>query len=328
MSTGPSGCSQYPAHPRIGPNQRWTFPGIGEFQCYDKFMLSRLRAVAQQASQPQWGLSGPHDAGSYCQWPHQTGFFSHTGSWDTAYGRFFLQLYSEMLLLHVDQVLGHVASALAAPGLGLHIKVPGNHWWYHHSAHPSELTAGIYNTVHRDGYLQLFKVAAGHGAGVVLTNADLRNHGQHGQALCGPEDLLRQQRTVAAALQLAVTVENAVACACDDTSLQSLQATLFERVSSQGIDLPMPNTLLFHTMAPSLFEPAEWNRFKGFARDVLARSNPAGADVARARSSTGASAGSAPAAEQVHVSDALLMAAAGGGGGAGAAPAGMASMWG
>ena len=60
-------------------------------QCYDKFMLAGLKACADQVSQPSWGLGGPHDAGSYCIWPHQTGFFHQHGSWNTPYGKFFMQ---------------------------------------------------------------------------------------------------------------------------------------------------------------------------------------------------------------------------------------------
>jgi hypothetical protein len=40
-------------------------------------MLASLRACAHQVSQPVWGLCGPHDAGSYKLWPHQTGFFAN-----------------------------------------------------------------------------------------------------------------------------------------------------------------------------------------------------------------------------------------------------------
>lgn len=36
IGLGPSGELRYPAHPPSGG--RWKFPGIGEFQCYDKYM--------------------------------------------------------------------------------------------------------------------------------------------------------------------------------------------------------------------------------------------------------------------------------------------------
>ena len=55
-------------------------------------MLATLKACADQVSQPSWGLGGPHDAGSYCIWPHQTGFFHQHGSWSTPYGKFFMQV--------------------------------------------------------------------------------------------------------------------------------------------------------------------------------------------------------------------------------------------
>ena len=53
----------------------WHFPGVGEFQCYDAFMLANLKACAVAAGVPEWGLSGPHDSGSYLSRPSDTGFF-------------------------------------------------------------------------------------------------------------------------------------------------------------------------------------------------------------------------------------------------------------
>ncbi|KAG2438677.1 hypothetical protein HXX76_005224 [Chlamydomonas incerta] len=103
VGLGPDGELKYPAHPH---DRRWNFPGIGEFQCYDKYMLAGLRACSHQVSQPSWGLGGPHDAGGYTVWPHQTGFFNQYGNWSSPYGKFFLQWYSDMLMQHADSVLG------------------------------------------------------------------------------------------------------------------------------------------------------------------------------------------------------------------------------
>jgi beta-amylase len=104
-------------------------------QCYDRFMVSSLSAAAQQVGQPHWGNSGPHDAGGYCQWPHQTGFFHHQGSWYSEYGRFFLQWYSSMLLQHVDQVMGRASRVFQQTGVRLHAQLPTIHWWYNQAAH-------------------------------------------------------------------------------------------------------------------------------------------------------------------------------------------------
>ncbi|GIM16354.1 hypothetical protein Vretimale_18986 [Volvox reticuliferus] len=121
VGLGPDGELKYPAHPR---DKRWNFPGVGEFQCYDKYMLSVLGACAQQVNQPSWGLRGPHDAGNYCVWPHQTGFFHQRGNWGTPYGKFFLQWYSDMLMQHADAVLGIAREVLLGP------ETPHTHYGY------------------------------------------------------------------------------------------------------------------------------------------------------------------------------------------------------
>ena len=74
-------------------------------QCYDKFMIGSLRACAEHVGKPKWAFGGPHDAGSYKQWPYETQFFKDTGSWNSEYGHFFLSWYSNMLECHGDQVL-------------------------------------------------------------------------------------------------------------------------------------------------------------------------------------------------------------------------------
>lgn len=98
-------------------------------------MLASLQACAQHVNQPHWGTGGPHDAGSYCKWPHQTGFFHTNGSWDSEYGSFFLQWYSGLLTRHADRVLGAASAALGGRGVRLHARLPLIHWWYKQAAH-------------------------------------------------------------------------------------------------------------------------------------------------------------------------------------------------
>ncbi|KAH9681486.1 Beta-amylase 1 [Citrus sinensis] len=63
-------------------NGTWKFPGIGAFQCYDKYMLSSLKAAAESAGKPEWGSTGPTDAGHYNNWPEDTQFFrKENGAW-------------------------------------------------------------------------------------------------------------------------------------------------------------------------------------------------------------------------------------------------------
>ncbi|KAG2495937.1 hypothetical protein HYH03_005868 [Edaphochlamys debaryana] len=290
VGLGPDGELKYPAHPR---DKRWAFPGVGEFQCYDRYMLASLRACAHQVSQPSWGLGGPHDAGAYGAAPHNTGFFAQHGSWASPYGKFFLQWYSDMLLQHADSVLGaareallgtppphphaapHRAPAPAAalpPPLRLHAKLPALYWWFATASHAPELTAGYYNTATRDGYLPVMAVLAAHGVGARLKGAELRTAELAPVHCCDPERQLAQQRTVAAALRLPVGVENAGE-RFDEAGLGRLEAALFEPGLYSGIELPPVNSLVFNRMCDALFEPGNWGRFKEFVRRVRGRAD-------------------------------------------------------
>jgi beta-amylase len=86
IGCGPCGELRYPSYPenrRALRSSQWLFPGVGEFQCYDHHALTSLRQTAELGGVPQWGTSGPHDAGGYNDWPESTGFFrSEGGSWD------------------------------------------------------------------------------------------------------------------------------------------------------------------------------------------------------------------------------------------------------
>ena len=51
---GPAGELRYPAYPE--GDGRWRFPGVGEFQCYDSYMLEDLRACANALDRPEWSV--------------------------------------------------------------------------------------------------------------------------------------------------------------------------------------------------------------------------------------------------------------------------------
>lgn len=52
VGLGPAGELRYPAYPE--GDGRWRFPGVGEFQCYDKYMLSHLKHAADAVGRPEW----------------------------------------------------------------------------------------------------------------------------------------------------------------------------------------------------------------------------------------------------------------------------------
>ena len=73
VGAGPCGELRYPAY---AMSRGWEFPGVGEFQCYDRRALESLAAAANAVGRPEWGGAGPHDAGSYNSHPDDTGFFA------------------------------------------------------------------------------------------------------------------------------------------------------------------------------------------------------------------------------------------------------------
>ena len=109
IGSGPCGELRYPSYPE--PNG-WRFPGIGEFQCYDRRALASLARAANAVGRPEWGNAGPHDAGTYNCSPEETGFFTGWGGrWDSDYGHFFLSWYAQSLIAHGDRMLA-AASAV------------------------------------------------------------------------------------------------------------------------------------------------------------------------------------------------------------------------
>ena len=52
VGLGPAGELRYPAYPE--GDGRWRFPGVGEFQCYDKYMLADLKQAADAVGKPEW----------------------------------------------------------------------------------------------------------------------------------------------------------------------------------------------------------------------------------------------------------------------------------
>ena len=111
LGTGPCGELRYPSYPETNG---WRFPGIGEFQCYDRRALASLARAADDAGHPEWGHGGPSGVGDYNSSPEDTLFFrSWDGIWTTEYGIFFLNWYSRSLIEHGERMLHAAASVFA-----------------------------------------------------------------------------------------------------------------------------------------------------------------------------------------------------------------------
>lgn len=205
VSMGPAGELRYPAY------KSGTYPGVGEFQSYDRYLAASVAAAASAAGRPEWGRSGgPDNAGSYHDQPDQTGFWSVSGdnNWQSDYGRFFLGWYADQLVAHADRVLGAAARSFSGAGVTLWAKVAGVHWQYKTPQHAAECTAGYYNTNGRDAYAPLAAVMRRHGVGLAFTCLEMFDSDQCGS--CGPQELVSQVRAAAAGAGVTFSGENAL----------------------------------------------------------------------------------------------------------------------
>lgn len=259
VGMGPCGELRYPSYPES--NGTWRFPGIGEFQCYDKYMKASLQAAAVAAGHEEWGKDGPHDAGHYNQFPEDTGFFRREGTWNTDYGKFFLEWYSGTLLEHGDRVLAAAEAIFRGTGAKLSGKVAGIHWHYRTRSHAAELTAGYYNTRFHDGYLPVAKMMATRGVVLNFTCMEMRDEQQPGHANCSPELIVRQVKQAAKAAGAELAGENALE-RYDEKAYSQVLAT------SRADDSIGLSAFTYLRMNKRLFEGENWRHFVSFVKSM------------------------------------------------------------
>jgi len=294
VGMGPAGELRYPSYPES--NGTWCFPGIGEFQCYDRvritcacssfrsrllgsahnscfddvtdmvdrcvqYMLSSLKAAAEAVGKPEWGNAGPSDSGSYKDWPEDTPFFRREGGWNTEYGQFFMSWYSQMLLEHGERILSAATGVFtASPGVKSSGKVAGIHWHYGTRSHAAELTAGYYNTRQHDGYQPIARMLGRHGAVLNFTCVEMRDHEQPQDAQCRPEGLVQQVAAAAREAGIGLAGENALP-RYDETAHDQVVATAAEKAEEERMV-----AFTYLRMGPDLFQPDNWRRFAAFVK--------------------------------------------------------------
>ncbi|XP_030533776.1 beta-amylase 3, chloroplastic [Rhodamnia argentea] len=259
VGMGPCGELRYPSYPES--NGTWRFPGIGEFQCYDKYMRASLQASAEALGHMNWGENGPHDSGQYNQFPEETGFFRREGTWNTEYGQFFLEWYSEKLLEHGDRILAAAKGVFQGTQAILSGKVAGIHWHYRTRSHAAELTAGYYNTRNHDGYLPVAQMMGKHGVVLNFTCMEMRDGEQPEHSSCSPEGLVRQVKVAAKTAGVDLAGENA---------LERYDAGAYAQVlstsrSDSGSSLSAFTYLRLNKM---LFEENNWRNLVGFVKSM------------------------------------------------------------
>ncbi|XP_021903090.1 beta-amylase 8 [Carica papaya] len=206
VGLGASGELKYPSFPeRMG----WRYPGIGEFQCYDKYLQQNLQKAAKLRGHSFWAR-GPDNSGQYNSLPHETGFFCERGDYDSYYGRFFLHWYSQSLIEHADNVLS--LASLAFEETRIIVKVPAVYWWYKTTSHAAELTAGYYNPTNQEGYAPVFEVLKKYSVIMKFVCPGLQMSTENYEQLADPEGLSWQVLNSAWDRGLTVAGENALSC--------------------------------------------------------------------------------------------------------------------
>ncbi|XP_042018621.1 beta-amylase 3, chloroplastic-like isoform X1 [Salvia splendens] len=259
VGMGPCGELRYPSYPES--NGTWRFPGIGEFQCYDKYMRASLAAAAEAIGKDDWGQQGPHDAGQYNQFPEDTGFFRRDGTWNSEYGQFFMEWYSGKLLDHGEKMLNAANKIFQGTGAKLSGKVAGIHWHYKTRSHAAELTAGYYNTRHRDGYLPIARMMAKHGVVLNFTCMEMRDGEQPNEANCSPEGLVRQVKMATKLAGTELAGENALE-RYDGGAFSQVLAT---SRSDSGNAL---SAFTYLRMNKRLFEAENWRNLVEFVKSM------------------------------------------------------------
>ncbi|XP_048421751.1 beta-amylase 2, chloroplastic-like isoform X1 [Pyrus x bretschneideri] len=274
VGLGPCGELRYPSYPE---QHGWKYPGIGEFQCYDRYLMKDLAQAAEARGHSFWARA-PDNAGSYSSQPHETGFFRDGGDYDSYYGRFFLNWYSRVLIDHGDRVLA--LANLAFEGTHIATKVSGIHWWYKTASHPAELTAGFYNSCNRDGYVPISEMLKKHEAALNFTCVEMRTSDQHQgfpEALADPEGLVWQVASTETHVlnaawdaDIPVASENALTC-FDREGYNKILENAKPRNDPDGRHL---SAFTYLRLSPVLIERHNLMEFERFVKRMHGEATP------------------------------------------------------
>ncbi|KAE9454697.1 hypothetical protein C3L33_13399, partial [Rhododendron williamsianum] len=206
IGLGPCGELRYPSYPE---KHGWKYPGIGEFQCYDQHLLTSLKTAAEVGGHSLWG-SGPDNAGSYNSRPHETEFFRDGGEYDSDYGRFFLNWYSQVLVDHGDRVLAQANLAFE----GTCIAAKASQLFRNALLFIRKMIFLKQQDTNSFSLLRSYLICK-HGAALNFTCVELRTMDQHEnfpEALADPEALVWQVFKAAWDVTIPVASENALPC--------------------------------------------------------------------------------------------------------------------
>lgn len=266
VGLGPAGELRYPSCPSQKLTWAWRSRELGEFQCYDKYMLASLNASARAFGMREWGNGGPIGASNLMHDPEHTDFFkTNNGSWKTPYGKFFLEWYSGMLLLHGEYICKEAETIFRGTKLNTYAKLAGIYYHYETQSHPSELTAGYYNTSSRDGYLPIIRMLGRYGFTLCCPCFEMQDSDEKQMnPFSSPEGFVRQVLLAARVCDVPLEGEN-LAVSLDDGSFR--QVVKMSKFYSYGLEKPS-FSFNFVRMDKNLFEYTNWSRFTRFVREI------------------------------------------------------------
>jgi len=253
VGLGPAGEMRYPSY-QLQDN-RWTYCGIGAFQCYDSNMKQSLQQAANQAGNPSWG-SPPNNAGFYDSSPSQTQFFSDNqpNNYASSYGSFFLGWYSQQLINHGASILS-AASTIFSP-TPIAAKVSGIHWWYNTDSHAAECTAGYFNTDFNNAYLQLANMFAKYSIDFDFTCLEMTDSSSCNSQ---PQELVKQTILASQQAGIAFAGENALPI-CDPTCYQSG----FDEIYTESTQYGAISRFTYLRLDTNLINENNWSMFTAF----------------------------------------------------------------
>lgn len=233
VGMGPCGEARYPSYPlRDG---KWRFPGMGELQCFDKYLMTSLAIAANRGGHPAaWGVP-PTDTGRYNDYAEDAPFYN--GEHHSARGRFFLRWYSEALIQHVEDVLKAVTPAARATNIDVAVKVAGIHWGYLTSARAPECNAGYLVNEDYCFYDEIAGVLREHGAVLDFTCLEMASENQPSGANAAPRQLVHDVLETAARAGVPVAGENALECYDRDSYNRVVEAFRWSRAQPHGFTL-------------------------------------------------------------------------------------------
>lgn len=227
-------------------------------------MLASLNACAREIGMREWASGGPSGSSSSTQNPENTDFFKSFGSWDTPYGEFFLEWYSGQLLSHGERICRAAETLFQGTEVKPYAKVAGVHWHYSTRSHPSELTAGYYNTSKRDGYLPIARMFARYGFTMCCKCFEMKDSlEQLTTVWSSPEGFLRQLLLSARVCSIPFDGENSATTLDDDS---------FKQVLKMSKETPS-FSFNFVRMDKNMFNSRNWASFTRFVRQMSEANN-------------------------------------------------------